>query len=206
MTLPVLSVLTHLDHELTPIRLVAERLAGADSVVDLLTGAALISHRPQIGTEAYACVIFPGVAEEQTARYEELQRSRGNDGFEIPDVYRSVIRRLNGAELFRLSLYGLPASMCQTPPLLDRSARQPLDLGTANRVWRKRYSADPTLFHFGSGPYSPEENIAYFLQPNGSVVALLRGDHEEWVWPSIEAFLSQELPRAEEQFGIGKSR
>jgi hypothetical protein len=53
--------LTQLDQELTPIRLVAERLAIDNSVIDPQTGAALISHRPQIGPEAYACVIFPGV-------------------------------------------------------------------------------------------------------------------------------------------------
>jgi len=129
-------ILQCLDHELTPIRLVAERLAGADSVVDA-NGAALLSHRPKIGAKAYACVIFPGVTPEVMSRYEKLQHSMGNRRFEIPAVYRHVLLRLNGAWVFHLALYGLPPSMCQDPPLLDRSAHQPLDLGTANLHWRR---------------------------------------------------------------------
>jgi hypothetical protein len=200
VTLQVQSMLSNLDRELTPIRLLAERLASSDSSIDLQTGAALISHRPQVGTEAFACVIFPGIREEQTISYENIQRSRGNDCFAIPGAYRSIIRRMNGAQLFRLMLYGLPPTMCQTSPLLNRSARQPLDLGTANQFWRKKYSSDPTLFHFGGGPHSPKENVGYFLRSNGSVVALLVGEHEEGEWPSIENFLSHELSRAEEHF------
>ena len=193
-------MLSNLDRELTPIQLLAERLANSDSSIDLPTGAALISHRPHVGTEAYACVIFPGIGEEQTTCYEKLQSSRGNDPFTIPNAYRSIVRRMNGAQFFRLTLYGLPPSMCQLPPLLNRAVRQPLDLGTANQRWRKKYSSDPALFHFGSSPYSPEANVGYFLKSNGSVVALLKGDHQECEWPSIERFLSQELLRAEQQF------
>lgn len=200
MTPTVLSALTRLDRELVPIRLVAERLAGADSVIDPATGAVLISHRPRIGTEAYACVIFPGVEPEVVTRYEEIQRSIGSDGFEIPTAYRNVLSRLNGAWMFQLSVFGLPPSMCQYPPLLDRTAHQPLDLGTANSDWRRKYAADPEQFHFGSSQFSAEENIAYFLNANGSVTAMLRGGHKVWDWPSIEGFLNAELPRAESQF------
>ena len=200
MTSTAQSVLQSLDHELAPIRLVAERLAVADSVIDPPSGAALFSRRPRIGTEAYACVIFPGVAPETISRYEELQHSIGNGGFAIPAVFKKVLLRLNGAWIFRLSLYGLPPSMCHNPPLLDRSARQPLDLGTANLNWRRQYAADPTQFHFGGSQYSHEENIAYFLNGDGSVVALLKGGHRVWDWPSIETFLNAELPRAESQY------
>jgi len=126
---------------------------GTDSLIESGTGAALISHRPNIGTEAYACVIFPGISDETIARYEEVQRSSGRS-IEIPEAYRSVLRRLNGADIFRLSLYGLPPAMCQDPPLLKRSVRQPLDLGSANLHWRRKYTADPGRFHIGSGPYS----------------------------------------------------
>ena len=83
---PFSRAVANLDHELTPIRVIAERLASAACVIDVRTGAALISPRPNIGTEAYACVIFPGVTPEVVARYEELQHALGNDGFVIPDV------------------------------------------------------------------------------------------------------------------------
>jgi len=189
-----------LDRELSPIRVVAERLSDADSIIDPTAGAALLSRRPRIAPEAYACVIFPGVVREVAARYEALQHSTGNQNFEIPAIYRSVLLRLNGAWIFQLSLYGLPPSMCQTPPVLDRSARQPLDLGTANRQWRMRYSADQKHFHFGSGPYSPQENVAYFLEADGSVISLLPGGKRVSEWHSIEAFLRAEISRTESEY------
>jgi hypothetical protein len=199
VTPEVHSMLLHLDQELTPIRLLAERLANSDASIDS-AGAALIAHCPHVGPEAFACVIFPGIGEEQTGIYEQLQNSRNNDRFTIPIAYRHIVRRMNGAQFFRLSLYGLPSSIRQIPPMLNRSLRQPLDLGTANQLWRKKYSSDSGLFHFGSGPYSPEENVGYFLKPNGRVVALLKGERQAYEWPSFEEFLSRELPRAEELF------
>ena len=194
------SALKPLHKALTPIRLVAERLVDAESLFDPRTGVALLSRRPKIAPEAYACVLFSGVGPKAITRYEKLQRSIGNQLFEIPAIYRSVLLRLNGASLFDLSLCGLPPSMCQDPPLLDRSARQPLDLGTANQYWRTQYSKDKSLFHFGGAPHTFEENVAYFLQPNGRVVALLPREKHVADWPSIEEFLRAELPRVEAQY------
>ena len=197
MPLTVQSTIAALDDDLAPIRLVAERVADADSVIDPRTAAALLSRRPKIGVEAYACVVFAGVAPDVMTRYEEIQRSIGNRDFEIPLSYRNVLHRLNGAWIFQVSLYGLPPSMCQKPPLLDRSSRQPLDLGTANQNWRKRYSTDLNHFHFGSGPHTFQENVAYFLDGDGRVFSLLPGAQQVSEWSSIQAFLSAEIPRAE---------
>jgi hypothetical protein len=145
-------------------------------------------------------VLFPGLRDEQKERYIDLQRSAGND-FQVPDRYRSIISRVNGASLFRLNLCGLPPSMCQDPPLLNRSTQQPLDLGTANQHWRKKYSEDPAPFHFGARPYTEKENLAYFLKSNGGVIALLPGCLQLREWPSMEMFLDEELSSAEEKFG-----
>jgi len=68
------------------------------------------------------------------------------------------------------------------------------------------YGAGPTQFHFGSSHYSREEDIAFFLNSDGSVVALLKGGHKVWDWRSVEAFLNAELPRAESQYEEAENR
>jgi hypothetical protein len=132
--------------------------------------------------------------------YEEVRRSTNRQAFEIPEVYKRVLLRLNGATVFRINLFGLPATMCQDPPMLDRSARQPLDLGTANASWRKRYAPRPSQLQFGSGPYSYEENTAYFLNEDGSIDAPIAGGRRVRNWPSLGPFLATELARAEALF------
>lgn len=189
-----------LDGELAPLRRVAGRFAGGDSWIDPTSGAALLSPRPAIAPEAYACVMFPGVSPKDIARYEEVRRSTDRQPLDIPEVYKNVLLRLNGATLFRMTLFGLPTGMCQDPPMLDRSARQPLDLGTANSSWRKPYAPRPSQFQFGSGPYAHEENTAYFLNEDGSIDALLHGGRRVWTWSSLKPFLTTELARAEALF------
>lgn len=90
--------------------------------------------------------------------------------------------------------------MAQSPPLLDRSARQPLDIGAANLSWRSRYHADSTKFHFGSGPHANQGNVGYFLNSNGSVEALIHGGERVAVWSAIQEFLAHEIARAESIF------
>ena len=73
----------------------------------------LFSPRPAIAPEAYACVVFPGISTKEIAYRQPL---------DIPEVYKNVLLRLNEATLFRMTLFGLPAAMCQYPRMLDRSA------------------------------------------------------------------------------------
>lgn len=187
--------LSALNAELVPVRSLAERLASADDTIEPASGAVVISRRPKIAPEAYACVLYPGVGSELIHRYEESQ------AVEIPRIYRTLLGRLNGASLFQIDLFGIPMSMAQDPPLLNRSVRQPLDIGSANLDWRIQYRADLTKFHFGGGPYSPDENAGYFLDTNGAVEALIRGGERVGAWPSIQEFLVHELARAESLFG-----
>jgi hypothetical protein len=191
------SLLAALDGELARIRQIAERFG--DATTDANTGAALISHRPAIGAEAFACVLFPGITPDALIRYEAAQRLLHRD-FEIPEIYKSVLLRLNGAVVFGMHLFGVPLTMVDAPPLLDRSSCQPLDLGTANTSWRKRYAPRPSQFQFGSAPYSKEENTAHFLNEDGTIEALLPGGRQFSSWSSLESFLSAELARAEAFF------
>ena len=90
--------------------------------------------------------------------------------------------------------------MCQDPPQLDRSAQQQLDLSSANVNWRQKYAADPAWFHFGFAPYSPAENVGYFLDVDGTVIAMRKGGNRIGDWGSFKDFLSAELPRVESQY------
>jgi hypothetical protein len=188
-------LLSPLDNELAPLRQMAESLIDQDSLIDPGTGAALVSRRTKIAPEAFACVIYPGMPHEVIARYEEIHSGGPNCSLTIPDAYKAILSRCNGAYVLKMNLYGLPPSMCNNPPLLSRSSRQPLDLATANKNWHREFAPDPAQFHFGGASYSWEENMAYFLNPDGEVEALRKGKLRVNLWPNFESFLSDELSR-----------
>jgi len=186
--------------ELEPIRQAAERLVDQTAKLEIPEGTILISHRPAIGTEAYAIVLHPGVPEERIAGYEEIQSGRHPASFGIPWAYRALLQVLNGADLFQMSLYGLPGSMSRGLPLLNRLVRQPLDLATANFNWKRQYKPCESQFHFGSGPYSNTENVGYFLNPDQSVEIRRAGGEIFGAWASMGIFLAQEIIRVESLF------
>jgi hypothetical protein len=192
-------VFESLEGELAPIRQVAERFIGSDAEVDKDTGALLLSRRPAIGSEAFACVLFPGLPPDAVKQYEETEVT-SSVHFHVSPGYKRVLYHLNGASLFGIHLFGLPDTMRQNPPLLNRSVRQPLDLGAANTYWRRPYKADPAQFHFGGGPLSYKENVGYFLNPDESVEVFRSDGRRIWSWTSIVEFLNHELPRAESLF------
>jgi hypothetical protein len=199
-------LLSNLDNELTPLRQVAEELLDEDSLLDPATGAALISRRIKVAPEAFACVVYPGMPAEGIARYEGIHNLASGARITIPDAYKAIVTRLNGAEVLELSLYGLPPSMCNNPPLLSRSMRQPLDLATANNDWNRSFKPDEAQFHFGGSPYSWEENLGYFLNPDASVEAVLKGGVRVNQWPTFEAFLNDELSRLAKLFPAFEER
>ena len=199
-------LLDGLSEELRPIRNQAERFLFDGGCIDRATQAALISPRPKIGSGAYAIVLFPGVDSDQISRYEQTHQNVGKSNFAIPGRYKCVLESLNGAELFQISLFGVPGAMIDSPPLLSRSIRQPLDLATANRNWAADFEPRVGQFHFGGGPYSFDENLGYFLNPDESVEARRKGGEIFQSWPSIKKFLEGELARAEAQFPEHESR
>ena len=190
-----------IDDDLSPLRGVIERLASSDANVEPTTGALRLSHRPEIGTEAYACVLYPGIGLDVIDQYESVHRARLSRYLDTPAFYKNLLTRLNGAFLFNTAFFGIPPSMTRNPPLLDRSALQPLDVCTANDIWRCEYGVVPSNFYFASGPHSDNENVGYFLTPNNRVEAYLVGEKKIGEWAGMAAFLTEELERAELAFG-----
>ncbi len=179
---------------LNPVRETVERLVGSDAKVE--SGAMLISHKPRVAPEAYACVLFHGVDSRMIDHYETLQ-IQSNRYFRIPPPYREVLTRLNGASLFNIELFGIPRSMLQNPPTLDRSVRQPLDLATANMDWRKQYDVGADRFYFGCVPHTSNRNVGYFLLSDGQVEAFVEDGTKVNSWPGMKECLSEEIARAE---------
>lgn len=182
----------NLPAQLAPIRSAAERLAGSDSKI--LENGAEFSHRPVIGPVAYALTLFRPLSAATIKRYEDAR------GLSISPHYAPLLSSLNGAHAFRLSLYGIPGSMANDKPLLDRSASQPHDLATANRFWRHEYKVPPGWFHFGSAPLSHDENAGYFFDELGNVHAARKSNPVVSSWSTFSAFLSDELARCEAMY------
>jgi hypothetical protein len=104
---------------------------------------------------------------------------------------------MNGAHLFEIRLFGVPPLMARSPPQLDRTTAWPLDVGTAQEDWRLDYDTSPTDFFIGYGPYSKDENVGYFLWPNGGIEALRKNGDGFGQWSDFQHFLAEELARAE---------
>lgn len=136
---------------LAPIRVAAKHLVAAGAELEEEDGVFLIFRRPKIAPRAFAFVLYPGVNGNMIARYVQGCTSRRlNRPSRLLDEYRQVLRRLNGAALYQLDLFGIPPAMCADPPLLHRGARQPLDIATAEMNWSTPYKPGPSQFHSGS--------------------------------------------------------
>lgn len=181
---------------LTPIREVAAKCLDATAKYDKRSKAFLIGHRPKIAPEAYAVELYLGVDDAAMDRYCRIH-TKVRFPVSIPEGARAVLRVLNGARIFGGDLFGLPASMRRARPELDRSLRQPLDIATANEIWRIRYKVDAQLFFIGSGSYTYEENAGYFLAPDGHVEVYLPKAKQVAIYTSIGEFIATELRRWE---------
>lgn len=198
--------LQNLPGELLPIRLLAERLLDPTALLDTSTGNIFLAHKPRLGPESFAFVLYAGITEEMIAAYLKARSAGLRGSLTIPPAFLRILPVLNGAELFQLQIYGLPPSLCAATPLRNRPTRQPLDLGAANQTWGRQYRLSSSQFHFGSGPYSYEENLAYFLNPDDSVEARRIGGSLFASWPSIAQFLEAEIARAESLFPAHEAR
>jgi hypothetical protein len=142
----------------------------------------------------------PGVGCDLIDRYIDTHRSRLSDYEDVPPSYRKLLTRLNGAFVFNIALFGIPLSMAQNPPLLNRSVLQPFDVCTANKQWRIEYGVARSKFFFASGSHSSTENVGYFLTLDNQVEAYLTGERKFGEWHTLGAFILAELQRAESQF------
>jgi hypothetical protein len=60
--------------------------ASGNANFDPLTGALRLSHRPAIGTDAYACILYPRVDLDVIERYEGIHRARTSRYVDIHTV------------------------------------------------------------------------------------------------------------------------
>ncbi len=181
-----------LSGDLEPLCQLASRLRdGAAAITD--DGVAL-SHRPNVAPQAYAMRFYVPLSVGTATRYQEIL------GIRLSPHYRRILEKLNGAHVFKFSLFGIPPSMANDPPLLNRSVSQPYDVGTANRSWKLEYSVPREWFHFGGGPYSFSENIGYFLDEDGTIYCARKNGEILRSWISFRCFLSDELGRAEAEY------
>ncbi len=159
-----------------PLEAVREYLHSA-SDAHVLDGCVAAGHDSAVGPQYFNFVAWFPVTEHQIRGYEDTFQ------FRISAEYRAILTQMNGLAYRRCHLYGIPPSMLAAPPLLDRTRRQPLDIGSANTIWCHGFKAHSQLFHLGSFWYSQAENGALFQTSHGSIVAVLKNGTAVAEWP-----------------------
>jgi hypothetical protein len=154
-------------------------------------GEISIGPQPWIAPRAFAIRIFPPAEPSWFQRYRQLH------GILVPTVLEPLLCSANGWHFFGFSAYGMAPSMLSTPPGLDRSRVQCLDLSLANQDWKTEFDAPADSFHFGSRSISKTEIGGFFLLPDGAVSLLRDTGLLVNSWSSILECLADELPRAE---------
>lgn len=156
-------------------------------------GGILIGHVPSVAPLAYLHTIF---APLEVAEFDELEQAlqRG-----LPSAYRDALTQTNGLKLFvsSIAFYGFRLSVARS----GDSSRQPYSIVTANTLERPRGLKDNELV---VGTYSFDGSI--LTMTGGSPNLTWRtqdGLHSNRIWPSLDEFLSQEIPRLEKLLGPG---
>ncbi len=189
-----MKIINSLDGDLQPIAEMVGTLLSQGVESRSVDGNLQLVRKPGFGSEAYAVTLFKGVEDRTIDRYERIH------SVNIPETYRDVLHVLNGASVFGLNLYGVPSSMTKDPPLLDRSAVQPLDIATANARWRFGFTNDESLFQIGGAPWTPEENVAYFLTVDSGVASIRKHNAINASWDGLQTFLGEEIDRAQQVY------
>jgi hypothetical protein len=142
-----------------------------------------ILHRPWVAPLNWGLMLYKGADNEMINKAENLINKP------IPEFYKNFLTKINGCFLYDISLFGLI-------PSLTRTVLQCHDLTIANTYWIKEFDVDQSLFLFGGGYYSYEENTRYFYGQNKIISARMNGEFvNEWV--NFSDFLNEELARAE---------
>jgi hypothetical protein len=182
--------LSKIGSPLEPLVAVSERYLRFCSAVDL-DETLMIGHQPWKGPQAYAVRIFPSARKSWFSRYPRLR------GFKLSMKYREILAAANGCYAFGLSLYGIPPSMMEKQPGLNRSKAQCLDIGSANLHWKSEFPDQEERFHFGSRHYSYTQNSGYFMDRQGKVIAVLKTGEVVGEWSEFREFLRDELTAAQ---------
>ena len=112
-------------------------------------------------------------------------------GVSVPEPLEKFLRFANGFTFCDFTVYGLTPSMYKSQTgTLERTSLQPLDIGTANDVWKTEF--DQVGFYFGGRSYSDDTNCGYFLQ-DGTIFSCLCGGVIVGQWDNFWTFLEEEL-------------
>lgn len=150
-----------------------------------------IGHRPWVAKLNYMLMLYPSLNDEALQQYSK----RFN--LQVPAPYAAVLRAVNGAFCFGMSLCGVPPSMLGNPPLLERRLLQCHDLAMAATMWAREYRLPPGLFHFGSRDFSRTEKVGYFM--DGQRIRGFRKTGEQvGEWGNFTEFLAEELRTSEQ--------
>ncbi len=168
-----------LRHPFEPLRELVLRTSDARALPE----SVVAHHDSSVAPEYFALEMWPGVQGGSVRAY--LARFT----LSIPDSHIAFLSQVNGLTLGSLRIFGVPPSMLREPPMLDRSARQPLDLAAANRSWRLGFPTCCHLFHLGSLRHSHSENAGLFLAEAGGIVAALSDGRLVGQWPGYTALL-----------------
>lgn len=189
MTKEFESFFENLDEEFSPIKEQAIKYFDEDSKIEE-DGTLSIFRRPWVAPQNFGLKLFLPPPTE----FFEIFKERL--GFEIPEVYKNFLRKLNGCFIYDFDLHGLPKSI-YTENFLDRKIPQPFDLGTANAHWKNGFKVDQKLFHFGGRAYSFEENTGYFLDEKNTIFSFLKDGKLINSWSNFSEFLKEEILIAE---------
>jgi hypothetical protein len=177
---------------LSPIAEAARAIVLLAAWIDDSCGAILAGYRLDMGIiHAHDLIIFPPLSRSQLDTYEKV-----ND-FSLPDKLVEFLVHINGCNILNLQVYGAAASMAQSPPMLDRSRRAPLDI-SSGRCWRARYSpANENDLLFASKNVGDNGQIGYFMSPTGQIVG--RGNGSPMIsaqsgpWANVTDWLASEI-------------
>jgi len=154
-------------------------------------GVMLVGHQPWVGPKAYVFRLYPPVEDD------EFERFCRRFGIEVPPSYGNVLRELNGAFCFGMSLFGITRSMLGDPPLIDRTVQQCHDLAVAAKDWIRQYRVPAGLFHFGYRHFSDTENTGYFIERDKRILSVKNKGEVVGEWNSFTEFLADELKASE---------
>jgi hypothetical protein len=150
-------------------------------------GALTIGPAPWIAPEAVLFLVA-GPADQ-----ELLAAASRTLPLAIPDTFVEFLRTTNGCFAYDLWLGAVPRTA-----LLDRATLQPPRLDLANRDWRHEYAGvPPRSVHVGGRAWNADENIGYFMMPDGVVEARRKAGEVLGSWANLDAALDEELAAAE---------
>ena len=189
--------LEKLDTDWNPLKKQALKYFDQDSKIRP-DGALQIYRRFWIAPQNYAILIFPPAEKLWFEKFYE------RTGFEIPNLYKEILLKVNGFFVYDFDLFGLPKSIYETG-LLERLTLQQFSLESANIYWKTNYKIENKLFHIGSGRYSDDENLGYFI--DGEKILSIRENGEILnSWNSVKKFLSEEIEKEENNMLNEKSK